>query len=671
MPVEKNLTLQPGLEQQKTALLAEARWINGSNIRFQNQLLQKNGGWTQLLAQTLVGTCRGMVSWEDFSSNQYLACGTEQRVELFFNGTIYDITPIAATHDLTTPFATVNGTQVVSTTDGSNPVTTGDWINIVNSVSVGNQVLRGLYQTTNSGNPFTFNSGTNFAATAGSLGTAASFVTTNTSPVVTVTLNNHGLTTGGTFNVGVSTTVGGLTLLGDYTATVTNANVFTINAGSNATSGATVSENSGHVRIQYLIPNGLVSATSATGYGDNIYNLGPYGFGALAGNEKPLRQWFFSKWGQDIVGNFTGDSIYLWDVTLGLTQNPMTLITQAPTPINAGIFVSAAAQQIIACAAGPTPGVADPMLVRWCDVADFTDWTATVTNQAGSFRLQYGSRIQGGLSVPQQNLIWTDTTLYAMQYIGFPLVYGFNPIGNGCGLIAARAAGVLGESVLWMSQKNFFLYEGGAPTLIPCSVWDQVFDNLTTAQIDKITAGPNSFYNEMNWFYPSAAGTGEVDSRVCYNKADNAWTQDMLARTAFIDQSTYGMPMGVDTTALIQQHEIATDNNGVAMVCSARTGWFKIEDGDLYMFLERMLPDFKSVIGSPTVQITIFTQDYGNSGETLTFTYGPYTVTPATEFFIVRARGRLASIQITSSDLGTAWRLGQILYYVAPAGKRL
>ena len=396
----------------------------------------------------------------------------------------------------------------------------------------------------------------------------------------------------------------------------------------------------------------------------------PPGYGS--GSEKSLRQWFIGKWGDSIVCNPSGGAIYFWNTANGVINNPATLITNAPDIIMGGIFVASAAQQIIALGAGPSSGLSDPMLVRWCDVADFTSWTASNTNQAGSFRPSRGSRMVGGISGPQQNLLFSDVGLWSMQYLGLPLVWGFTEIGQGCGLIAGRAVGTLGETTLWMSQKQFFIYEGGAPQPIPCPVWDVVFNNLYIAQADKILAAPNSYFNEMAWFYPSTSGTGEVDSYVKTQITPQGfiWDYGSLCRTAFLDQTSFGPPMGVDQNGLVQQHEIASDNNGAAMACFAQTGWFKIAEGDMYLFLERMLPDFKRLVGSPTLQITVYTQDYGASGETLTYTFGPFTVTPSTEYFIVRARGRLASVKISSSDLGTSWRLGELLYYVSPSGRR-
>lgn len=674
MPMQE-LKVPPGVQVQETPLLAEAAWVQSQLIRFKDGMLQKLGGWTQLIAQALVGTCRGMFTWEDFAAVNYLIMGTEQRLTVYTFGALYDVTPVQHTSDLTNKLSSVNLSPTVTVNDVGYTPSAGDWVNFINPMSIGGiNNIHGLFQVATSGNPWTFTALTNATSTVNNAGTAVQYVTTNLSTTVTCNFNSHGFITGDAYTPAITTIVGGLTFApsNQFTVTVVNANQFTFTALGAASSSTSGFENAGASEINYLLPSGLVSATAQVGYGQNVYNLGLYGFGATTGSIAPLRQWFFGKWGDSVVCNPTGGGVYFWNSENGTINNPATLITQAPDVISGGIFVNGTAQQVVAMGAGPSPGVGDPMLIRWCDVGDFTDWTASVVNQAGSFRPSRGARMVGGISAPQQNLLWTDVGMWSMQYLGQPFIYGFTEIGQGCGLIAARAAGTLGEAVLWMSQQQFFYYEGGAPAPIPCPVWDVIFGNINLQQIDKTLSAPNSYYNEMAWFYPSATGTGEVDSyvKVQLYAGKFIWDYGLLERTAFVDQTAFGPPMGVDGTGLVQQHEIATDNNGVAMSCSARTGWFKISDGDLMLFLERMLPDFKSLVGNPTLTITVYTQDYGISGETLTYTYGPYTVTPTTEFFIVRARGRLASIQVQSSDLGTAWRLGEVLYYVAPSGRR-
>ena len=460
----------PGVQAQETPLLAEAAWVQSQLIRFKDGMLQKLGGWAQLIAQPLIGVCRGMFTWEDFAAVNWLILGTEQRLTIYTFGAYSDITPITQTDNISGAFSTTNMSKAVTVADGTYSPSTGDWVDFVNPMAVGGiNNIKGLYLVTNGGDPWTFEAQTAATSTVSSGGTAVQYVTTNMSTTVTVNYPGHGIANGGAYVPAVSTTVGGLTFApsDDYIITLVNADQFTITVLSAATSTASGYENGDEAQINYLLPTGLVSATSEVGYGDNIYNLGNYGFGATSGSEKPLRQWFFGKWGDSVVCNYTDGGIYFWNSEDGTIANPATIIADAPDVVAGGIFVNGTSQQVIALGAGPSPGVGDPMLVRFCDVGDFTDWTASVTNQAGSFRPSRGSRMVGGISAPQQNLLWTDVGMWSMQYLGYPLVYGFIEIGQGCGLIAARAAASLGEAILWMSQKQFFLYTGGLPTPIP------------------------------------------------------------------------------------------------------------------------------------------------------------------------------------------------------------
>ncbi len=252
-----------------------------------------------------------------------------------------------------------------------------------------------------------------------------------------------------------------------------------------------------------------------------------------------------------------------------------------------------------------------------------------------------------------------------MQYIGFPLVYGFNEIARGCGLIAMRAVGVLAGNTYWMSQNEFFVANGTTVQVLPCAVWDQVFRNLQTLQLDKITCAVNSYFNEISWYFPSLSGSGENDTYVKYNTVDQTWDYGSLARTAWFDQSVVGSPMGTDTSGLIQQHETSNDADGMAMLSSATTGWFKMSEGQLYMFIERMIGDF-IYSGGNTMQVTVSVADYpDDSPETVTF-----NVTSATEYNIIRLRGRFAKITIASSDLGSFWRLGELIYSSTQSGRR-
>ena len=304
-------------------------------------------------------------------------------------------------------------------------------------------------------------------------------------------------------------------------------------------------------------------------------------------------------------------------------------------------------------------------------------------DQAGSYIIPKGSKIVGGMQGPQQGLIWTDLSIWAMQYVNQPLVYSFNEIGTGCGLIGQKAAGSLNGSVYWMGQSQFFRLAGNGVEPLNCPVWDVAFQNLNVAYAENIRFAANSRFSEVVWYYPSTNSiSGENDSYVKYNTLIDQWDYGLLSRTAWLDQSILGSPLGTDisgSSSYIYQHE-TTVINGVtvplfnadtsAMVSSFRTGYFEISDGECKMFVDQIWPDMKwgffNGSQAAQVQITFYVTDYPGDAERV---YGPYTVTNTTEFITPRFRGRLVSIQISSSDLNSFWRLGAMRYRVQEDGK--
>ena len=760
MPIQP-LSLRPGVTTEQTPLLAEATFVSSNLIRFKDGLLQKRGGWTRYNGNTFTGTVRGILPWADLSGNQYIAGGSEQRLEVLSNGNLYDITPVQSFSHLANAVVT-NSTTSVTINDPANNAAVGDWVNLPSSISVDGLLLQGFYQiltvglntytikvpvaatssvtggvtavftTTSTSNTVSvslsnnkFIAGSVFTVgiptyvggitvsgqyvissitTPGSVFTISAtqaatandtvpensplFTTTSGSPSVKVTLYNHSLSAGNPFVVSSSTVVGGLTLSGNYSVvTVIDGNNFTISAGTNATSAAQKSENYGYMAVQYLLSNGLASAQNVPGYGIGPYGLGPYGIGVFSGVPSPLRQWSLDNYGSFLMACPTNGPIYVWMPTGGVYNNPAQNISTAPQ-YNTWVFVAMPQQQIIALGSeSPTTDLQDPMLVRFCDVSDYTDWTASVTNQAGSFRLSRGSKIVGGLQGPASQYIWTDVGFWVMQYIGFPLVYSFNEVGKGCGLISARAACVMDGILYWKAQNGFFKYIDGIVMPVPCPIWDTIFYNLNRVQLDKITCCPNSAFNEISWQFPSASGSGENDTEAKLNVLTGVWDfSTNFTRTAWYDQSIVGPPIGVDQNNLLQQHEMGNDADGQAMQCEATTGFFKLNNGTLLTFLERLIPDFfitgqsqsnygAGNYGSGQYQqlidagltITVYAVDYPWDDPDV---FGPFPITAGTEWIIVRARGRLISIKIASNGTGTFWRLGSTLYKAWQTGTR-
>lgn len=677
MPAEK-LIVRPGVNALATPNLAEGSWVATQLVRFFQGFLQKYGGFQRLISTPVIGFARTMLSWEDGNANQYIAIGSAQAFQVYLSGLLYNVTPIMATDTVSVSFSTVSTTPTVKIADSGNPAVAGDYVIILNPISVGGLIIQGTYLIASviDSNHYTITAATNATGTVNNGGAAALFTTTMSSPIVQVTLANHGLSFGQIYTVYVPTTVGGVALSGAYNvASVIDSNNFTITA-TDASSGTTGSENGGDVTLQYLLTSGNVSSSNQVGtYGGGDYGAGVYGIGTSSLFTLG-RIWTFGYWGTDINASFTNGGFYTWISEDGLINNPAVIISTAPKNIGAGIFTAMPQQQAIALGASDGSSTdPDQMLVRFSDVADNTDWTASATNQAGSFRLSRGARIVGGIQGPQCGLIWTDVGFWLMQYIGFPLVYGFIEIGQGCGLIGQLARGVLAGKVYWMSYNGFFVYDGNSVQPLPCSVWDKVFKNINTLQAVKIIACPNSFFNEISWCFPSVAsesGNGENDTRVTYNAIDGTWTYDptgAIQRSAWLDQSSLLNPLGIDQNMLIQQHEFGNDADGAVMVTYAQTGFIKIAAGQEYTFLERLIPDAVLSSGA-TLQFTFTVQNYTAGPYAAPYTVGPLSFTAAVSYLITRVRGRFVSITVGSSDLGSFWRLGECIEIGAPAGRR-
>ena len=315
-------------------------------------------------------------------------------------------------------------------------------------------------------------------------------------------------------------------------------------------------------------------------------------------------------------------------------------------------------------------GIIDHLLVRWCDIENYNQWIALPQNQAGSFRLTRGSRIIGAIQGPQQSYLWTDVGLWSMQYIGQPDVYSFNEIGVGCGLIGSKAAGALGGVTYWMGQSQFYALGGDGVQTINCPIWDVIFQDLDTSNLDKIRFAGNSRFGEITWYYPTISSGGEVSNYVKYNSIIQQWDYGALGRTAWINQSIFGPPIGADTNQFIQQHETSPDADGQAMQSGFTTGYFALSEGNWEVFVDQVWPDMKWGFFGGTqnanVNITFYTADY--PGQT-PVAHGPFTVTEATTFITPRIRARLMAIEISSADIGSFWRLGQLRYRSQQDGK--
>lgn len=516
-------------------------------------------------------------------------------------------------------------------------------------------------------------SGTHTAHANG--GSVPVFTTTSGSSSVNVYVENHGLSVGESSSFLVSTTIGGTTISGTYLVqSVVDADNYTISVTPVASASASAPMNGGNVEFIYYIAIG--PQAQAQPYGAGPYGTsGAYGIGraAPAGQGTPITalDWTLGNWGEILLSCPQDGGIYQWAPDSGFQT--AQLVLNAPI-YNSGIFVAMPYQILVAYGSSNT-GVPNPLTVRWSTSGDFTVWTPDSTNQAGSYVIPSGSTIVGGLQAPQQGLLWTDIDLWSMQYVGFPLVFGFSKIMSGCGLIGSHARGILGNTVYWMSQREFFVMPaGGAPRALPCTVWDFIFQNLDTANAYKIRCAPNSMFGTIAWHFPSAGGNGENDSFVEYNAVEGEWTTGQYpttGRSAWIDQSVFGAPIGGTPTGLIYQHEQGYNADGAAMNPTFTTGYFAISTGEEFCFLDQFEPDFKfgTQGASPTATLLITLYSVAYPADTPRV-YGPYTVNQAKRFITTRARGRQIALECQSQDLDSFWRIGLCRYRFSPDGRR-
>lgn len=481
-------------------------------------------------------------------------------------------------------------------------------------------------------------------------------------------------------------TVGDLDVQGNYTVlSVTDVDNFVISASSAAIATSVVPMNGGEAELVYYIGLGPTT-TTGTAYSFSTYSSGPYsGTGAGGGSSQegdPITaiDWTLDNWGETLLACPANGGIYEWGPTSGFQT--AKIIGTAPL-FNGGIFVANPYQAVVAWASTVEKDVGidqDPLTYRISDLNDYTYWIPNTTNpntgiasQAYENRIPRGSTIRAGLATAQQILLWTDLGVWRLSYMGLPAIWTQDQIGDNCGAAARHAVAAMGGVVYWMGRRNFHAIAGGAPATIPCTVWDQVFQNLDEDNITNCWCQTVTGFNEVWFFYPSAdSADGQCDSYAKVNVIDGAWDAGPLPRSAGIDQSVLGDPILATPTGIIYQHEQGYDADGQPLTPSLTTGFFYLSEGQDFVFTDQFYPDFKFATydgetTSATVQVTFSVKDF--PGDTPR-TYGPYTMTTSTQKLDVRFRGRMFQISLTSTDQGSFWRLGKPYFRIAASGRR-
>jgi hypothetical protein len=503
------------------------------------------------------------------------------------------------------------------------------------------------------------------------------FETTVGSSIVEVTDAAGGYIDGDFVTFSGATAVGGIaadTLNQEYQISYTSGNSYTIDVGTNATSSVT---GGGSVSAAYQLNIGPAFTIPLTGWGSSFWGSGTWGFGAES--TESLRLWSQSNFGEDLIFGPRGGAIYYWDATNGTSSRGVLLsslggASGVPTVQNY-ILISDISRFVFCFGANPIGSATqDPMVVRWSDQEDATNWTPAATNQAGSLRFSRGTEIVTAAQSRQEVLVWTNSSLYSMQYVGAPEVWTAQLVGENISIASQNSVAYSNGVAYWMGRDKFYKYDGRTQPLI-CNLRKFIFDDLNPAQYDQVFAGTNESYHEVWWFYCSSNSTA-ADKYVIYNYVENVWYYGTMARTAWLDSGLREYPLAATYSNNLVNHEIGVDDAETAtpqaihaFVASAE---FDLDDGHQFMFIWRMLPDIRfdgSTAENPSAVMTLLPLANSGSGYNSPLSEGGSnagtvirTATLPIEQYTgqvnVRVRGRQLAIKVESTDLGVTWQLG-------------
>ena len=517
---------------------------------------------------------------------------------------------------------------------------------------------------------------------------ATTFAATNGSATITVTDNSHGAFAGDfvTFS-------GAASLGGNITADVLNAeyqivstptaNTYTITATATA-NGSDTGNGGGSVTSEYQIHVGDAVSVPLTGWGAGGWDVGTWGNGGTT--QTPLRIWSQATFGEDLVFGARGGSIYLWDAGSTITRAAALTGTDVPT-IQNYLLVSDTSRFVFAFGAN-TIGTTtqDPMLIRWSDQEDATNWAPSATNQAGSLRLSRGGEIVTAHQSRQEVLVWTDSSVYSMQYLGGQAVWGVQLVGDNISIVSQNSVAYANGVSFWMGKDKFYMYDGRTQALL-CDLKRFIFDDINELQYSQVFSGTVEEFHEVWWFYCST-GSSTVDRYVVYNYQDKVWYYGSMARTAWLDSGTRNSPIAATYSSNIVNHELGVDDDETgtpaAIDAYILSSEFDIDDGDKFSFIWRVLPDITfsgSTADSPNATMTLYPlknsgSGYSDPASVGGVSYGAVTRTatlPVEEYtgqINTRVRGRQLAFKISSADLGVQWQLGSPRIDIRADGRR-
>lgn len=619
----------PGIVKDRTRYASENFWYDGSLVRFSNGLPESWKGWDVYNSTTLAGIARSITRHADNSGFEWLALGTNERFYVYDDETRYDVTPVRATQDPlgNNPIATTNGSATVVVTDTAHGAFTGQYV-----------ILSGLTGPIN-----------NIPASELNAEHIITYLTDNTYSITVTTLANASSSGGGAAGI-----------------------------------------------AKYLLQAGSESQTAGGGWGSLGWGEEEWGGDPTQSSANRMGIWTHHNWGEDLVANPNGGNIYLWDRTnpsdrMVALENLASADGNAPT-VAEFILMSHRDRHLIAfgCDAFST-GTITPMLIRWSDQESLIDWDESdVTQTAGSLLAAHGSKFISGVLARDEIIFWSDTTMYALQYIGGDLIFGIEVLAQNTDIAGLKSAEYYNDIVYWMGLTGFYMYTGRVERM-QCPVWDYVENRIDKTQLNKVICVTNKKYDEVVWFYPTEA-TQEITSYVAYNVVDNAWSIGELARTCWLDSDSISNPIAFDPeSSLLIEHEVGYEDgvNGVGLDAYIESGPVELsveggfDKGDRMVFIRRIIPDV-TFMGSddeahtPTVTFTVKMMDKPGGGfdavtDGGTVTRGSTvsaTVEEFTDDLHVRLRGRSFTIRVESDSQGTQWRMGVPRLDVRTDGQR-
>jgi hypothetical protein len=707
VPLTKIL-YKPGVNRENTRYTTEGGWYVSDKVRFRQGTPEKIGGWVRISGDVFVGICRSLWNWVTLGGENLMGVGTNLKFYIEQGGGYNDITPLRTrdyTTNLTNPFDTTNASALVTVNDTAHGAQAGDLVYFTGASTVGGIPAaelntRHVITSVTNANQYviTVTTPATSTVTGGGGAVVASyyidtfelgsnpFATTSGSAVVIVTDTDHGALNGDFVTFSGASLVAGLDLNNEYQITYLTNNTYSITASSNA--NATTSGGGSSVLAQYQINTGPAIQAPIVGWGSGGYGLGTWGNGLS--NTDSLRIWSASNFGEDLVFGVKGGAIYYWDASTSVASRGVPISTlpgATDPPVVQNFILVSDTYRFVLCFGSNDVGSAtqDPMLIRWSDQESVTDWLPTTANQAGSIRLSHGSKIITAIQTRQEIVVLTDSSLYSLQYLGAPLVWGSQLLGDNISVMGPNVAAVASGVVFWMGKDKFYSYSGRIETL-NCDLRKYIFNDINLLQNEQVFAGTNEGFNEIWWFYCSSEST-TVDRYVVYNYQEKIWHYGTMARTAWFDAGLRDYPQAATYNYNLVNHELGYDDNetGTALPINAyiESAEFDIQDGHNLGFVYRVLPDVTfsgSTSASPSVTMTLIPMMNSGSGyndpQSLAGSSSAAvtrTSTSVIEQFTgqvyVRVRGRQMIFKIESTDLGNAWQLGAPRIDIKPDGK--